>query len=81
MLPKIIIKMIKAKELLEKQGYQVYNLWHIEDVTGNYNCTDDEAMEVLIAALTNESVIQQIWHAINFHAEENGLKQKQKEDV
>jgi hypothetical protein len=64
----------KAKEILSKSGYQVYNLWSIEDVQHNYKCTDDQAMEVLIKALTNEATMDQIWFAIDFHAEDNGLK-------
>ena len=56
-----------------KFGYQVNNLWHIEDVKQNYNCTDEEAMEVLVEALDNEATIEQIFFAVNFHAEEQGL--------
>tara|TARA_Y100001963_G_C6725174_1_gene421088 strand:- start:1010 stop:1222 length:213 start_codon:yes stop_codon:yes gene_type:complete len=64
----------KAKEILSKSGYQVDNLWNIKDVQHKYKCTDDEAMKVLIQALTNEATMEQIWFAIDFHAEENGLK-------
>tara|TARA_R100000963_G_C4634265_1_gene98687 strand:- start:684 stop:908 length:225 start_codon:yes stop_codon:yes gene_type:complete len=67
----------KAKETLLKSGYQVYNLWSIHDVQDNYDCTDQEAMEVLIQALTNDATMEQIWFAVNFHAEENGLKEKE----
>ena len=68
-----MITVEQAKKVLEDAGYQVNNLWHIEDVKQNYNCTDEEAMEVLVEALDNEATIGQIWFAVNFHAEEQGL--------
>lgn len=68
-----MITVEQAKQVLEDAGYQVDNLWHIEDVKQNYNCTDEEAMEVLVEALDNEATIEQIFFAVNFHAEEQGL--------
>lgn len=68
----------QAKKILEEQGYQVEKLWNIADVKWNFNCTDEEAMDVLIRALQNEATMAQIWYAISFHAEENGLEQKDK---
>jgi muramoyltetrapeptide carboxypeptidase LdcA involved in peptidoglycan recycling len=68
-----MITVEQAKKVLEDAGYQVNNLWHIEDVKQNYNCTDEEAMEVLVEALDNEATIEQIFFAVNFHAEEQGL--------
>ena len=67
----------KAKEILLKAGCQVDNLWTIHDVHQNYECTDDQAMEVLIQALTNDATMEQIWFAVDFHAKENGLKSKE----
>jgi hypothetical protein len=66
----------KAKKLLEENGYQVENLWQVEDVQSKYNCTDDEAHKVLINALENNATMEQIWCAIDFHAEEIGLTNK-----
>ena len=57
-----------------RNNYQKENLWCVEDVKSNFKCTDDEALEVLEQALTNDATMEQIWFAINFHAEENGLK-------
>lgn len=68
----------KAKKLLEENGYQVQNLWQVDDVLSKYNCTDDEAHEVLIDALQNEATMEQIWYAIDFHAEEIGLTETNK---
>ena len=64
----------QAKDTLEKMGYQVNNLWHIDDVKSRFECTDDEAMDVLIAALANEATMEQIWLALEYEAEEMGLK-------
>jgi len=70
----------KAKALLRENGYQVYNLWHIDDVKCNYNCTDEEAMGVLINALQNDATMEQIWYAISFHAEEDGLEKIEEDE-
>jgi hypothetical protein len=67
----------KAKQILRNAGYQVANLWHINDVKGNYNCTDEEAMEVLVEALGNDATFDQICFAVNFHADEMGLTRKE----
>jgi hypothetical protein len=64
----------KAKEVLKTNGYYIDNLWSTPDVMQNYNCTIEEAQEVLDQALTNEATMEQVWFAINFHAEENNLE-------
>lgn len=70
----------EAKKVLRDNGYQVDNLWHVDDVRGMFNCTDEEAMDVLISALVNEATMNQIWYAIEFHGEDNGLTVKEDED-
>ena len=70
-------KIEQAKEVLREAGYFVDNLWSIEDVQGNYNCTDEEAQEILNSALTNEATMEQIWFAINFEADELNLEECQ----
>lgn len=66
----------EAKEVLEKSGKYLGNTWCLEDVQASYKCTDDEAYEVLDQALQNDATMSQIWFAINFHAEDNGLEKK-----
>jgi hypothetical protein len=68
----------QAKQVLRDNGYYVDNLWSIEDVVSNFNCTDDEAQEVLDLALNNDATREQIWYAINYHAEEIGLTRVEK---
>ena len=57
-----------------RDDYQIENLWCVEDVKSRFKCTDDEALEVLEQALTNDATMEQIWFAIDFHAEDNGLE-------
>jgi len=63
----------QAKQVLKDNGYYVGNLWSVDDVQANYNCTEEEAQEVLDGALNNDATMEQIWYAIDFHAEEIGL--------
>jgi hypothetical protein len=55
----------QAKQTLKDAGYFVDNLWHIDDVKSNFNCTDEKAQEILNFALTNEATMEQIWFSIN----------------
>lgn len=67
---------LNAKQVLENAGYYVGNLWTIEDVQSKFECTDKEAQNVLDEALQNDATMEQIWFAIGFHGEENGLTAK-----
>lgn len=53
-----------ARELLRKKGFFVDNLWCVEDVMEDYECTEEQAQRVLDMALTNDSTMQHIWMAI-----------------
>lgn len=55
----------EARALLRKKGYFVDNLWMTDDVTENYECTQEQAQQVLEMALTNTATIEQIWYAID----------------
>ena len=67
----------KAKQVLRDAGYQVDNLWHIDDVQGNYNCTDEQAMEVLEGALMNDYVMETIFGVIDDEVNYLGLTRKE----
>jgi hypothetical protein len=67
----------KAKAYLTEQGFYTGNLWSVQDVQDNYYCTQEEAQEVLDGALQNEATMEQIWYAINYHAQESGLERKE----
>lgn len=65
-----------AKKLLKEHGYFVDNLWQTEDVTINWNCSEDEAQEVLSKAMQNEATYDQIWYAISDTASSMNLKHR-----
>jgi hypothetical protein len=67
----------KAKQVLKNAGYQVDNLWHIDDVKQNYDCTDEEAMEVLEGALMNDYVMETIFEVIDDEVNYLGLTRKE----
>jgi hypothetical protein len=54
-----------ARELLRSKGYFVENLWCIDDVMENYECSKDVAYDVLHRAMKNEATMGQIWYAID----------------
>lgn len=70
----------EAKAFLTEQGFYTDILWCIEDVQNNYECTEQEAQHVLHGALNNEATMEQIWFAINYHAENDGLIKKEQEE-
>jgi len=73
----LIMTIAEAKQLLRSEGYFVDNLWHVSDVQNNFECTEEEAQDVLDGALNNEATMERIWFAINYHAQENGLNRKE----
>ena len=75
-------QMINFKLLLEygdndlptvREDYQTENLWSVGDME-NWDCTKEQALDILHDALTNEATMEQIWFAIDFHAEDRGIK-------
>jgi len=64
----------EAKAVLKANGYFVDNLWHVEDVKSKFNCTDEEAQDVLFESLTNEATMEQIWFSINEFGEMEKLE-------
>ena len=61
------LKIEEAKKLLKDNGYQTYNLWHIDDVRDDAGIlTDEDKMEILENALTNESVMNQVFFVIDY---------------
>ena len=65
-----------AKQFLKENGYYTDNLWQVDDVKSKFECTNDEAHEVLDGALNNCATMDQIWFAIEFHGGENNLMPK-----
>ena len=70
-------KIAHAKDILTKAGYYVGNLYQIEDVQVYFDCTDNEAMDVLDSAMDNEGTAEQVWTAIREIGDMMGLKEKE----
>lgn len=65
-----------AKKILERHGYFVINLWHVEDVMTNYDCDEDTAQDILYKSLTNDHTIEAIYDSIDYFAEDLNLERK-----
>lgn len=69
-------RITEAKQVLEDAGFQVANLWSLPDVMDNYECSEEEAMDLLEETLTNDHVMETIWASMDIIADINGIKRK-----
>lgn len=58
-------KIKQAKAILREAGYYTGNLWHINDVKNNHECTDDEAYDILEQVLDSDWITEQIFKEID----------------
>lgn len=65
----------QAKAILKKHGYQVDNLWHIDDAKSKFNLSDDDAYDLVYRALTNDATMEQIWLAIDIIGDIEGYEE------
>lgn len=66
-----------AKKILEKNGYFVAELWHVDDVNAwAYDCDENMAQEILYNALTNDYVVDTIFRMIDACAEDLNINRK-----
>ena len=47
----------EAKAFLTENGFYTGNLWCVEDVQAKFECTDEEALDVLDGALNNDATM------------------------
>ncbi|MFY7812094.1 MAG: hypothetical protein ACOVQ2_10230 [Flavobacterium sp.] len=66
----------KALNLLSNEGYYVKNLWNVDDVMIGWECTKEQALEILDEALNTEYVAESISDFININARKRKLKPK-----
>jgi hypothetical protein len=60
-----VVQIANAKALLEQEGYYTHNLWHIRDVKDVFpNVTEDQAQNILHAALNDQFILECIWYKI-----------------
>lgn len=64
----------QAKQVLKDNGYFVDNLWSVRDVQDMYECTEEQAQEVLDRALTNGHIVSEIFYSIQVASENLGYK-------
>ncbi len=65
--------MIKLKDMdsndlrdeLASRGFYTNNLWHVDDVKQNYECSDEDAQEILDKTMQSEWVTQEIFTFID----------------
>jgi hypothetical protein len=65
-----------AKLTLKQNGYFVDNLWTVHDVKGKYDCTTEQAQDILYNSLTNEATMSQIQFSIDEFAQLENLLEK-----
>lgn len=70
------MKIREAKDVLKKHGYFVDNLWSVEDVTDRFECSDDDAQEILYRALTHPYIVERIHEIIQDIAIDYRLNEK-----
>ena len=68
-----------AKLYLKNKGYYTDNLWTINDVQDRFECTEEEAYEVLDKTLQCGRITEEIFETIDLYAEELNLKVKENE--
>mgnify|MGYP000194530662 CR=1 FL=1 len=71
----------EARRVLEDAGYYTNSLWHIEDVIGRYNCTEEEAQMVLDDVMTNECTTNNVWEVMDIIAEDYDLKLEETDTI
>ena len=65
--------MIKLKDMnsndlrdeLASRGFYTNNLWHVDDVKQNYECSDEDAQEILDKTMQSEWVTREIFTFID----------------
>jgi len=67
-----------AKQFLKDNGYFVENLWSIHDVKNDYECTDEEAQNLLNEVLDSERIKQEINESIDLTASMWNMPKKSK---
>lgn len=66
------LKDISSEDLrqeLQLRGYYTNNLWHVDDVMQNYNCTSENALEILDDVMQGEYVTSMVFDCIDINVE------------
>lgn len=68
--------MAKSRNFMHFSGYYTEYLWHTKDVMARFDCTEEEAHEVLKKAMSSDAVMQTIFEAIEDAGNELNLYPK-----
>ena len=74
-----MIAIVNAKKLLEDEGYHVGNLWRTEDVCNRYDCTSEDAEEILEDVIESQYISEIIFEMIDESSEEMNFKRLEDE--
>ncbi|MDO6737059.1 hypothetical protein [Wenyingzhuangia sp. 2_MG-2023] len=69
----LVDKIQQAKDLLKDNGYFVDNLWTIHDVKKIFECSTNQAQEILKESLVNDSITDQVNLNIRLSGENKNL--------
>ena len=53
------------RDELASRGFYTNNLWHVDDVKQNYECSDEDALEILDRVMQSEWIGQEIFASID----------------
>ena len=67
-------KIEQAKQVLAKHGYYVDCLWVTYDVRMNFECTNEEALQVLDKVFKSDDIMETIFDKISLEAQQMNLK-------
>ena len=67
----------EAKDFLRSEGYFVDHLWHVADVQDKFECTDEEAQDVLYWALSDDYICEAIQSKIYNIGNNEELEEKE----
>jgi hypothetical protein len=77
-----VFQLIHMSKLnLHDAGYFTENLWHIDDVMENFECTEEQAMKVLEEVMTSIYVIELAFDLIYDKCTALGYKKREDEGV
>lgn len=53
------------RDELASRGFYTNTLWHVDDVKQNYECSDDDAQEILDKTMQSERITMEIFESID----------------
>jgi hypothetical protein len=71
----------QAIQFLDDKGYYVQCLWHISDVQNRFECTNEEAQDILYNVHNNDAIVERIFEGIDVLGNFNRYKKKKDENM